>query len=218
MKFLILALTLCFSTVSFAGNIEVSVGVTQFTQQTNGFWYQEGFPHKLQLTSPAASVKYYTDIDSGRLQLGVGYHFLGKAKSSALATASDENYNSNTHACNGPCWPMSHWYGSGSIHGVSASVRMYDKSLSWFIEGGVMASRATWSVYIPDLLNCATCTPYPFTATHTPRIAIDPMLAIGYTKGNWVMQLSIVPTHAPGDQYPAIFKGASPQLLIGYKF
>ncbi len=195
-------------------DLELSVGVTAFRQQDNGIWYQEGFDHSLKLKSAAYSAKLFTKKSEDGWQVGVGYTYIGSASSSAIATASDANYNAETHGCNGPCWPMSHWYGKGKVHGVSLLLRKnFDSGL--YLEGGVMASRATYAVNVPDWIGCAECVPANITAVQPTKVMFDPTVGVGYRKGNWAASLSLVPTHMIPGSY-AIYKGASPVFMITY--
>ena len=66
-----LALSIADSHYADAQEIKVDLGVTQFTQAANGFWYQDGFAHTLRLTSPSASIKLYSDKMDG-WQAGIG--------------------------------------------------------------------------------------------------------------------------------------------------
>lgn len=90
---------------------EVGVGVSYFEKQEDGNWYQEPFPYDLDMTSGSASIGAVFKI-SERDFVRLGYAYLGKVKSEAIATASDENYAECKHDTS-QCWPLSHWYGKG---------------------------------------------------------------------------------------------------------
>jgi len=209
---------LCFGaqadTLKLKLDLELSIGITKFQQQTNGIWYQEGFDHSLKLKSASYSAKIFSHPSANGWQVGVGYTYVGKAASEAVATASDANYDPIKKACVGPCWPLSHWYGAGTVQGVSLLARKNFES-GWYVEGGLMASRATYSVNIPDWIACATCATQNVTATQPVKTLFDPTVAIGYRRGPWAASLSVVPTHMTDGSY-AIFKGGSPILAISY--
>lgn len=207
-------LLLCSAASCDAAELELSLGVTHFTPQSNGIWYQEGFNYKLGLTSPAVGVKLLTDAIQTGWQFGLGYLYAGRATSTAIAVASDTNYNDVTHGCNGKCWPMSHWYGSGRAQGISLTAR---KNLgSWYVEGGVMASRNTYAVHIPDWIACATCSPQNVTSIQPTSVKLSPVASVGYRRGDWSVGITAVPTHMQDGSY-GIYKGASPSVAVNYR-
>jgi hypothetical protein len=217
----------CFS--ALAVEVKADLGVTQFTQIANGTWYQTGFPYHLDLTSPSVSLGLYTDKTKSNnewlngWQLGLGYDYIGHASSSALAVASDANYNENspTH-CNGPCWPLSHWYGNGKVDGTFLAVRKTYNN--WFIETELYATRPTWTENVPDWIACAACTPHSAQVSHQVETLYNMSLAVGYNINNqWGIILKAVPTHASnlnpdGEYFPGIYKAYSPTIALEYTF
>lgn len=204
------------STFANAGEVVVAGGVTFHNSQPDGTWYQGAFDHTLKTDVPAVSVKWFTDSRDG-WQYGVGYTFLGKVTSTAIATASDANYNTTTNSCNGACWPLSHWYGTGYVHGLTLTAK---KTFSnhLFLEGGLFVNQPKWSVHIPDWIACETCVPQDVTATHNAKVQYTPTVSAGYDFGKWFMQVSIHQTAALGDEFPAIYKGYSGSAFVGFKF
>lgn len=198
-----------------AHEITISGGITQYTKSGDGFWYQEAFPYEIRNTTISYGIKYLTSDNTSKFQFGVEYKFLGRITSSSLAVASDANYNSETLGCNGKCWPLSHWYGSGSVQSVSALVH-YNFSSGMYVEGGISVTRAKWDVYIPDWLECADCKSKAVSVTEPKVYSYDPVIAVGYRSGPWNMQISAHATHDKGEQYQMIYKAYSTNVSIGY--
>ncbi len=188
----------------------VSVGVTQFHAAPNGIWYQEAFDHKLNMTSPSFQIEYKNGPYS------IGYLHAGRVSSYAKATASDANYDLQTNTCVGKCWPMSTWYGKGDVQGISL---MYTKQYgNVFIEGGVLISRPTWTMTIPDWRGCETCEPRYLQVVHNPKLIPLPMFGIGYKFGDYKIKYKLIPTNATGDDWPAVYRGLSSAIFIDRSF
>lgn len=201
-----------------AAEIDINLGATHFSHQSNGFWYQEGFPYDLRLNSPSVSLKLFTEKSESGWQFGGGYDYIGRATSDSYDVGGlDSNYSetSPTH-CNGPCLPLAHWKGAGEVDGLFLGARK--SSGNWIFEGGLMATRPTWHATYTNLYYCATCAPQAGEFVHHNKIMYDPYADIGYRiDDRFSLHLSVVPTHAKGDQFPAIYKAYSPTLSIEYR-
>lgn len=88
---------------------EAGVGGSAYRDNGNGFWYQDGFEHRLQLTAPAFEAGMTGNVFD-RNYWGLDWHFdwawLGTIHTQAMATPSDANYNVATQSCNGKCLPL----------------------------------------------------------------------------------------------------------------
>lgn len=197
---------------SAAATWEASVGITRFDSQPNGIWYQQGAttPYKLDLTSPAISIGV-TDRFAGGLRWRVGAMHLGKARSTAIATASDADYA--TRACGGnPCWPLSHWHGEGSVSGLYAALNPEHRlgPVTLVGEIGLMLYRPTWIMTIPDWRPCRDCPPQYLQVVHHPRWQPGLTAGIGVRLSNRLtVMLNRVTATASGDEWPAIYKHAT---------
>lgn len=211
---LLLALLLFTGSLARAQGLTLLAGPCQSTPQSNGVWYQKGFPYELNMATPCLGLRY----DSARFgpwSYSLGYLNFGRISSSAEATASDDNYNTATQACNGECWPMSHWFGNGGTQGLYASVvRHYG---SWAIEAGLMLQRPTWEMRIPDWIQCQTCAPIDLTVTHNPRLQLNPVLGLRYTLKEWSFNLMTVRTASRGDEWSSLYTQTY-AALVGYTF
>ena len=45
--------------------LEMSLGVTKFSRQSDGIWYQEGFPHELKVTSLSGGIRLMSEKSLG---------------------------------------------------------------------------------------------------------------------------------------------------------
>lgn len=211
--------------------VKADLGVTQFTQAANGFWYQDGFPHTLRLTSPSASLKLYSDRSADGWQLGIGIDYIGRATSDAMILDADANYNANTPThCNGPCGPLSHMQGQGTIPALFSVARK--TWTNWFVEGGLYVTRPHWETTNFDWYGGPNNAVGPIYShlNHEVRNTYDLGAAIGYRfDDTWSAVLKAVPTHATNSQrdptnpsgvsyYPGIYKAYSPTLAVETTF
>ena len=86
-----------------AADFEVSAGESKFASQPNGTWYQNGFAHDLDLTSPSLSIGA-TGYVNDWMRWHAGYMYLGDASSNAIAVSSDAAY-AKYGANAGKYWP-----------------------------------------------------------------------------------------------------------------
>ena len=137
----------------------------------------------------------------------VGYWYLGKTKSQALASASDDDHS----------WPLSHWYGEGNNTGFTFGMDTPKKQfagLSWHLEPGVYWYRPRWREVIPDWRPCKTCTSQLVDVSHFPRRQVTPMVTLVAEKGNLGLTATYLhDVEASKDAWPAIY--APPTKAFG---
>lgn len=230
---LILAIAaMCLVTSDQAQEVKIDLGVTQFSKIENGNWYQNGFAHTLRLTSLSASLKVYTDKSANGWQLGAGYDYIGRATSDAMVLDADANYNQNNPPtyCNGPCGPLSHMQGQGTIPALFAVVRKSHGP--WFVEGGLYISRPHWETTNFDWYGGPNNSVGPIYShlNHEVKTTYDFGGAVGYQMSDRIaVILKAVPTHATNSQvdstnptgvsyFPGIYKAYSPTLAVEYTF
>jgi hypothetical protein len=225
--FAVLALA---STFASAVEFKLDAGVTKFTSQSCGFWYQCDAPHTLRLNSLSASLKVYTDKSIDGWQLGAGYDYIGRATSDAMIYDCDNYGSSANPVCNGSKAPLSHMQGQGTIPAVFAVVR---KSFgSWFAEGGLYISRPHWETTNFDWYGGTNNNVGPIYShlNHEAKNTYDLGGAVGYQMTDrFALLLKAVPTHATNTQldstnpngvsyFPGIYKAYSPTLSAEYTF
>lgn len=224
-KLLVLFLMFCsFSVSAFEVQPEVSVGVTQFGQMPNMYWYQEEFPHKLTLTSPSIAiggkVKLYDQLGPfNRIYGRFGYEYLGQVKTFAEASASDQNYL-DWRAGKEKIWPMSKWYGNGYVHGfyTSAVVEKDFENFSVFGELGIFGYQPRWEVEIPDWIASPTDSPHYIIVSHNHKWQTTPLIGFGVRKNNWSLSYTRRKAEANGDEFPAIYTGWSHNVSLRYSW
>jgi len=228
--FLAVALSAVFSN-AFAQEVKVDFGVTKFTQVSNGNWYQEGFPYTLRLTSPTASIKIFTDKGESGWQYGLGFDYMGRVTSDAMVLDSDANYNANspTH-CNGPCGPLSHMQGQGTI--PSAFLAARKNYSTWFYEVEGYATRPNYENTNYDWYGGPNNSVGPLVShiDHQVKTTYGLGLALGYrlTGADSVM-FKLIPTEAKNSQsdplapsgtayYKAVYDKESFSIVLEHSF
>lgn len=169
-------------------SLALGLGLTHFSLAQDGTWYQRRFPYSVTQTVPSVSLSLRTED----WQAGVVY--LGQVRSTALATASDADYEDGP-----PDWPLSRWNGWGDAYGVFAGYR-----LTPYLSAGAMLYTSRWRMDIPDWRHCADCEPQHLTVWHQQR-----MEKTLYLSGEW-HGFGLTYYHrirAGGDEWPAIFDG-----------
>ncbi len=155
MKRILLFLALCMPPIAHAMQFEAEIGGASFADRGDGFWYQEGFPHRLDLQTPAVSAGFTGDVMRyGRYGLAwhADYVYIGKVHTAALAVADDANYNLTTKGCNGECLPLGRWYGTGFSHGLRLTLEPYVMYRGWRfgVEAGYYISKNYWKMNVQD--------------------------------------------------------------------
>lgn len=129
---------------------ESGIGGSAYSDGGDGYWYQEGFEHKLRLTAPAFEAGVTGDIYQAA-HWGVSYHldwaWLGAIHTQSLATPQDSTYNLATKRCNGPCGNIANFAGAGHEQGFLLTVEPHYDAGKWRfgIEAGPFLHHASWS-------------------------------------------------------------------------
>jgi len=221
----IVALLIWSAVASAAGpQLEIGVGVTHATHADNGTWWQEEFAHDLTMNSPSLSIGGKWPIDSQRLAfdrwyLRAGYEYLGTFKSSALASASDEDYWGCRYHTE-TCWPLSHWHGQGAVQGLYATLvpEIDMGTYAIFFEAGASLYRSSWRVDIPDWRPTRAGPVQSLTATHATRWETTYLVGLGVRRGPLSVSLTRRDARASGDLFPAIYSGPAYNLSARWSF
>ena len=131
-------------------HLEAGAGGAAYSRGQDGYWVQEHFQHKLQLTAPAFEVGVTGDLYRAK-RWGLSWHadwaWLGQIHTQSLATPSDENYNpTSVTGCNGECWPLANFRGTGHAQAFLFTLEPHYDVGKWRfgIEAGPTLHRATW--------------------------------------------------------------------------
>lgn len=131
-----------------AGYFEVEAGQSNFTKIGDGVWYQEPFPHSLDLKSNAFSFTYGIPSTWGDTRFSI--FDLGNVETHSMVVPEDSNYDFDNHVCKDPCLPLSRFTGKGSARGISATIQptYHTGMFKIYLEGGYAYTNVKWSVYI----------------------------------------------------------------------
>lgn len=138
-------------------HLEAAIGGSAYSKGVDGYWIQEAFPHKLQLTAPAVEVGITGDLYTSA-KWGVSYHvdyaWLGTVHTDAEAVPLDANYNTQTKTCNGPCLPLARYQGSGHEAGFILSLEPYYRVGKWRlgVEAGPFVHKTVWTEDVSNIV------------------------------------------------------------------
>lgn len=225
MKFVIALVLAASALPASAVNFEMGIGGSGYQDRGDGFWIQEGFPNKMQMAAPAFEVGITGDAWT-RGRYGLAWHadwvWLGTIHTSAQATPSDENYNLKTKSCNGPCWPMSTFNGSGHDQGFIFTLEPYVTVGGYRlgVEAGPYLHKSIWSENVPNWRPSPDAEPTPIAVQNENRWAWGSVVGASISRGNFTLSYKYfankdrVKDH---DTYGAIW--ASTQMVtLKYKF
>lgn len=161
---------------------EVGIGASLARNGEDGLWQQEGFgPHR-KYDAPAFEAGFTGNLYQST-HWGVDWHidyaWLGQIHLQSPATPSDPNYNLTTKSCNGPCWPLANYMGSGHDQGFLFTLEPHVDYGQWRfgVEGGPYLHKATWSV---DVTNW---TPALGADASNLHVVHDPSWQLGWVIG-----------------------------------
>jgi hypothetical protein len=204
---------------------ETGIGGSGYVRGGDGYWIQDGFQHHLQLTAPAVEAGLTGDLiqrDSWGVSWHADYVWLGTVHTQGLATPSDENYNLKTKACNGPCWPMANYVGTGHDSGFILTLEPHYDSNGWryAVEYGPYIYRSTWTEHVYHWVSTPTAAPQDITVENQAKWKTGSVVGTSISHGNFTLayQYFFNETHVTsGNQYPPIWRGTH-ALMLKYKF
>lgn len=220
-KKILLCLFCSVASLAFAGETSLIVGISKFTAHGDGVWYQKAFPYELNLKSSSIGLRYDT-TPVNNVSYGVGILRLGKVTSSAEAVAldgvkeGDGGYNPSIKACNGPCWPTSHWYGKGQVQGIfGVATKHYGP---WSVDAGLYLYKPTWTMEIPDMVWCRECPPVPLTVRSSGQWNVGPTFGVKYKYQTNTYGFSAWHTSTRNSEFPSIYHKMTYLLYWGKTF
>ena len=174
------------STPSFFA-IEAGIGGSAYKQAPDGYWYQEAFPHTLNLTAPMIEVGITGNLfQRGRygLDYHLGWAWLGTVHTDVQAVPDDANYNTTTKSCNGPCLPLARFKGSGHDQGFYATLEPHVNVGQWRfgVEAGPYLHRVTWTEDVSDVVRWGQG-PYSIHAAYSSGWNLGYVLGASISRG-----------------------------------
>lgn len=215
----LLLFTLFFPVLASAVNLELSVGTNQYKLTPDGTWYQEAFPHDLDLNSEAWAVGVSHKFDKYPL-LRAEYVSLGMARANAWAVPNDYNYNPNTNQCIGKCLPLANFVSKGSVKGIALSFAPEWKfgTISVYAEGGIYIYQPTYKASIHNVYCCFgdqyPVGPYPSgTIKHNSHTSFTYLFGAGVRYKNVDLSVRYYDVEAADDAVPALYIGATTAMI-----
>lgn len=137
--------------------LEAGIGGSAYSRGADGYWLQEAFPHKLQLTAPAVEVGITGDLYTARswgISYHIGYAWLGTVHTDAEAVPLDSDYSVRTKTCNAPCLPLARYQGSGHEAGFILSLEPYYRVGNWRlgVEAGPFIHKTVWTEDVSNIV------------------------------------------------------------------
>ena len=178
MKRFIIALALLSPLIAFAQTwprVEVSAGAAHYSKPEDTFWYQEGMPYSMRLTTPALGVALAGDVyTASRWGIGyrVGYTWFGTMRSDATVVA-DHDYDEAAQRCARNCGQTAKFVSSGHAQTLYLALAPYVRYGKWTlgVEAGPAWFLNTWSINVAG----------DFTGNQ--RLAHEPAWRLGYMLG-----------------------------------
>jgi hypothetical protein len=204
---------------------EIGAGVSRYSAQGDGTWWQEGMEHDLGLSAPVLMLGLTGPLyirESWGIDWHVDYVSLGHVSSQCECTPDDADYNTHTHQLqmSHPV-PNANFVGNGNAQGIAFTLEPYFRYSGWRfgLEGGAFAYRPSWDMTIYNWQGDTSVPAQTLTANTPHAIQLGAVVGISVGRGplSVTLQHYILPTKFDNAHSPAIWKGAD-VLLIRYKF
>lgn len=198
---------------------EVAIGAAAYVRGADGLWVQDGFEHRLELTAPAVEVGLTGDI-APWLAWHLDYAWLGAIRSQSLATPSDANYNLKTRQCNGTCWPLANYSGSGHDQGFYLTLEPHYDVGSWRfgVAAGPYLHRATWAEDVTSWHSSPDSASSNLHVTHDPKWQVGGVVGVSVEYKHFRLAYQYFANgRSPRDPVPQIWNGAH-VVTLGYRW
>lgn len=205
-----------------AVDFEVGAGAAHYVPRGNMMWYQDGFPHTLDLNAPAIEAGLVGNVlERGRFGLDwrVTYVYLGTVRSDAIAT-DDANYDKVVRGCHGRCTLQNRFHGSGRSQGVKLTLTPTYTWNGWKIglEAGAFVHQNRWNVAIdfrPYYASYNTTFSYDL---HTERKwTVAPVVGLSVGRGPFSVAATYYFNKSRGDDVHTLWQGVA-VATIRYRF
>lgn len=197
MKKSVLAIALLASASAQAMDLEIGTGRTKYKTTHDGLWYQEQYPHSLDLNSVPMSLGISEEYRGIRYR--AEYLYLGWVYSSA-SWVSDADYYAGTSAV-----PTMHGFGRGSVSGLvlSASRPVPILGLPFYAEAGAWCYVPKWKMTVTNIATGIT------GEGETERAwKIGPTLGVGLRYSGIDISIKYLGMQQDGAKLPPIYDHA----------
>ena len=215
---LIILLSL-FPMSAFAIDYEFSAGRNQYKLVQDGTWYQEAYPHSIDLKDVAWSVGISHKF-SGYPRVRAEYVDLGRASADALSISSDDDYDINTHKCTSSnpkrCEPIAHFSSHGTVKGLAFTIapEWSFGPVSAYIEGGIFVYQPSYSAHVVGMEWVDEGVKLdPYTIKHKMTVESTYTFGAGIKYKNVDVSVRYYDVEASDDDVAAIYIGATTLMM-----
>jgi hypothetical protein len=201
----------------FALDGEFSIGETVFQKQENGYWYQDGFQHTLNMESPSVALGI-TDKFYNHFRYHMGYRYLGHVSTIAQCMGSDALYAVYQKTGNNPL-KLGTYYGNGSVNQLYFTAGPEFNFGDWHtgIEGGLIVYQATWSEQGIGFQTAVGATPISYNWGAQSHIFTGGTIGISAGYKNTEAILSVYDVNGK-DYVWSVYHGLATNLSIRFMF
>ncbi|MCG5072295.1 hypothetical protein [Paraburkholderia tagetis] len=205
--------------------VEAGIGGAAYQHGANGLWFQDGFQHRFDLTAPAIEAGFTGDIYQSE-HWGISWHadwaWLGTIHTQALATPDDANYNPVTKGCNGKCWPLANYLGSGHDMGILLTLEPHYDYGGWRfgVEGGPYIHRSTWTEDVIGWVPSPDATPMNVSVHNNPKWRLGWVIGASVGYKNFSVSYQYFKNGTPvssSDHFPSIWSNTH-VLMARWRF
>lgn len=200
-----------------AVEIEIGAGAARYTTRGDMMWYQEGFPHRLDLRAPTFEV----GLTGNALQYGrwgldwrASWVYVGNMQTESLAV-SDDNYSRHTKSCIGECKRADKFVTNGHMNGIRLTLEPTYTYNGWKfgVEGGLYIYRPTFHANIYD----GDGGPGQWHSNYRPPIQYSPVVGLEVAYRNFSVAYMHYFSRTLRDPYYAAWK-ATDTITVRYRF
>jgi hypothetical protein len=184
--------------------IEAGLGASIARNGPDGLWQQEGFgPHK-KYDAPAVEAGITGNLYQAQhwgIDWHIDYAWLGQIHLQSPATPSDPNYNLATKSCNGACWPLADYIGSGHDSGVMVTLEPHIDYGGWRfgVEAGPWFHRWSYTEWVNNWVSSPTAAPRNLYLGSDPQWLIGAVVGASVARGPFSLNFQYFANKTPGN-------------------
>ncbi len=208
-----------------AADLEVGIGASLYKDRGDGYWVQEAFQHKMDLGGQAFTMGVTGDVAQYG-DIGLAWHLayvrLGTVHTQSMATPSDANYNARTKGCNGKCWPLANYVGTGNDQGIYFTLQPYWETQGWRfgIEAGPYLHKSRWNEDVQGWRPTENGQPLDLHVHNENRWAVGKVLGVSVSHKNLTLSFQYFKNAdrvLDHDTYGAVW-GSTKTVMLKYQF
>ncbi|MFX1675220.1 hypothetical protein PWR63_23720 [Paraburkholderia sp. A2WS-5] len=214
-------------------HLELGAGVSWYSKQPDGTWYQQGMPHSLGMSAPVLMGGFTGPIwqrESWGIDWHVDYVYLAHASAECYCTSVDANYNTQAHQ-RVYTYPYQNlqpakMVGNGNAQGISITIEPYYRynGFRFGVEGGLFPYRPSWTEQVYNtqdniMPNGQPVAPHNLTMETPHGIQLGEVVGVSIGRGPWSISYRhyFLPTRFDSQHSPSLLTGAD-VLTVRYRF